>query len=98
MWNGNWASGRLSAAMVQILIQEQLGFHVRTAEGPGLFLLGAVLKTRLNHSATKTGNICHYFSWFLVFSRFMIVRNLPSIISPLLGDLMLSIGFMEDWS
>lgn len=30
-----WASGRLVSAMVQILIEEQLGFHVQTAEGSG---------------------------------------------------------------
>ncbi|CAL1137727.1 unnamed protein product [Cladocopium goreaui] len=35
IWIGNWASGRLSAAMVQILIEELMGFHVRTAEGSG---------------------------------------------------------------
>eukprot|EP00438_Fugacium_kawagutii_P036797 Skav208750 [mRNA] locus=scaffold1871:56614:59564:+ [translate_table: standard] len=32
MWVSNWASSRLVSAIVQILIQELLGIHVRTAE------------------------------------------------------------------
>ena len=35
IWNGAWASSRLTAAMAKILIEEQMGFHVRTGEGPG---------------------------------------------------------------
>lgn len=33
MWVSNWASSRLSSAIAQILIEEKVGFHVRTSEG-----------------------------------------------------------------
>lgn len=33
IWISSWASGQLTAAMAQILIEEKIGFHVRTGQG-----------------------------------------------------------------
>lgn len=35
IWVNQWASGELTAAMAEILIQEKLGFHVLTGKGSG---------------------------------------------------------------
>lgn len=39
IWVNQWASGELTAAMAQILIQEKLGFHVLTGKGSGPLML-----------------------------------------------------------
>lgn len=35
IWVSSWASGELTAKMAQILIEEKMGFHVRTGVGTG---------------------------------------------------------------
>ena len=38
IWVNQWASGELTAAMAQILIQEKLGFHVLIGKGSGALM------------------------------------------------------------